>query len=89
MEEKSTNPYRAALEVVLEALDIPLAATTGDDDRRRRIFDQRLGWTIVSLEYLLSHDERPEDIQWSIDYLRKKLAEHPPIGYTHHDTPGA
>jgi len=69
-----------ALTAVREALDIPHAATVGDDVTRARILDQRLGHTVVMLQGILGRDA-DVDIPWSIGYLRARLAKHPAEGY--------
>lgn len=69
-----------ALTVVRQALDIPYAATVGDDETRAKILDQRLGYTVAMLQGILDRDPIA-DIPWSVAYLREKLAEHPATGY--------
>lgn len=69
-----------ALAVVREALDIPYAATVGDDETRAKILDQRLGYAVAMLQGILDRDPIA-DIPWSVAYLREKLAEHPATGY--------
>ena len=74
---------RAALAVILEALDIPLAACEGDNEIRAKILDGRLIHTLGMLREWLSPvgpgDER--HAAWSLAYLRERLAEHPATGY--------
>jgi hypothetical protein len=76
-------PYREALEVILEALDIPHAATHGDDEIRDKILDRRLMQTVTTLRAILDDGpDRPDvDVAWNLGYLREKLAEHPATGY--------
>lgn len=69
-----------ALTAVREALDIPYAATVGDDETRLNILDQRLGHTVAMLQGILDRDPIA-DIPWSVGYLRERLAEHPATGY--------
>jgi hypothetical protein len=69
-----------ALAAVREALDIPYAATVGDDEIRARILDQRLGHAVAMLQGIFGRDTVP-DIPWSAAYLRARLAEHPAQGY--------
>ena len=45
-----------ALTAVREALDIPHAATVGDDETRAKILDERLGHTVVMLQGILGRD---------------------------------
>jgi hypothetical protein len=69
-----------ALTAVREALDIPHAATVGDDETRAKILDERLGHTVVMLQGILDRDATV-DIPWSAGYLREQLAKHPAEGY--------
>jgi hypothetical protein len=69
-----------ALAAVREALDIPYAATAGDEEIRARILDDRLGHTVVMLAGILDRDTTI-DIPWSVGYLREQLAKHPAAGY--------
>ena len=72
---------RDALGAVLEALDIPHAATVGDEETRAKILAERTGHAVVMLRAVL-HEEHPApDIPWSVAYLRERLAEHPAAGY--------
>jgi hypothetical protein len=71
---------RDALQAVLEALDIPHAATVGDDQKRAKILDERLGHAVCMLQGILGRDVHP-DVPWSVAYLRARLAEHPAEGY--------
>jgi hypothetical protein len=70
----------AALAAVREALDIPHAATVGDDEIPAKILDERLGHTVAMLAGILDRDP-VADIPWSAGYLRERLAEHPAEGY--------
>ena len=71
-----------ALTAVLEALDIPHAATVGDDENRAKIMEHRVDHTVVMLNSIL-HEEHPApDVAWSVAYLRARLAEYPATGYT-------
>ena len=74
------DDYRAALEAVLEAIDIPHAGTTGNQEIRDRILIERAGHAVVLLRRILGGDAHP-DIPWSVAYLRARLAEHPASGY--------
>lgn len=70
-----------ALAAVPEALDIPHAATVGDEEVRAKILDQRVGHTVVMLQSILHEKHPAPDAAWSIGYLRARLAEHPVVGY--------
>jgi hypothetical protein len=74
------QPGIAALAAVLEALDIPHAATMGDEVKRTAILIERAGHAVVMLRGILGGDAHP-DIPWSVAYLRARLAEHPATGY--------
>ncbi len=80
-----TDPAAAelldALRAVREALDIPHAATVGDDETRAKILAERLGHTVAMLAGILDRDPIA-DVAWSTAYLRARLAEHPATGYT-------
>jgi hypothetical protein len=69
-----------ALTAVREALDIPHAATVGDDETRAKILDERTGHAVVMLCGILGEDAIT-DIPWSAGYLREQLAKHPAEGY--------
>jgi hypothetical protein len=68
----------SVIETVLEALAIPHAATTGHDETRARILDERLRVTVTTLQGVIAQGG---DLAWSLDFLREQLAEHPPTGY--------
>ena len=53
-----------ALAAVREALDIPHAATVGDDETRAKILDHRLGHAVAMLQSILDRDPIA-DIPWS------------------------
>jgi hypothetical protein len=74
------QPARDALEAVRGALDIPYGATVGDEETRTAILLERVGHTAVMLNGILGGDPHP-DIEWSVAYLRARLAEHPATGY--------
>jgi len=73
---------RDALEAVREALDIPNAATVGDQEIRDRILQERVGHAVAMLRGILGEDATV-DIGWSTAYLRARLAEHPGPALTH------
>ena len=64
-----------------EALDIPHAATVGDEERRTAILVERAGHAVVMLRAILHEQHPAPDIAWSVAYLRDRLAEHPSVGY--------
>lgn len=68
-----------ALRAVLEALDIPNAATVGDQRTRDKILVERADHARLMLRTVLGHDTH--DPAWAIEYLRARLAEHPVTGY--------
>lgn len=71
----------ALLRAVHEALDIPHPATVGDSEVHDRILNDRVMHAVIALRSVLD-DERPSlGIEWTTEYLRARLAEHPPTGY--------
>jgi hypothetical protein len=75
------QPARDALAAVLEAIDIPNAATMGDDERRTAILVERASHAAIMLRRILEDPEAQGDIAWSVGYLRDRLAGHPATGY--------
>ncbi|MFF3872933.1 hypothetical protein [Streptomyces sp. NPDC001978] len=69
---------RELLAAVLEALDIPHAATVGDEKVHDRILLNRVMDARIALEGVLC---RGDDPGWSADYLRHRLIEKPATGY--------
>jgi len=69
----------SALEAVRDALDIPHAATVGDDETRAKIIEARVMHAVTFLRSIL--DTEPYDPGWHVAYLRDRLAEHPATGY--------
>lgn len=81
-----TAETREVIGVVLDALDIPYAATTGHDQVRARIMGERILQLVVSLRSLAEAADRgdrymDERFAEGLAYLRKCLAEHPAEGY--------
>ncbi|MGC9543594.1 hypothetical protein [Streptomyces sp. UG1] len=76
--EPSAGELRALLAAVLEAVDIPHAATVGDGEVHDRILLDRVMDARVALEGVL---RRGDDPGWSADYLRARLSEKPATGY--------
>lgn len=72
------QPVTDLLAAVLEALDIPHPATVGDTETHDRILVDRVMHTVIALKGVF---QRGDDPGWSADYLRRRLAEHPPTGY--------
>jgi hypothetical protein len=58
---------RELLSAVLEALTVPF-----DVDSDRRLVDRAM-WARTTIRGAL--DEAPEDLAWSVGYLRRKMAE--------------
>src|SRR5438093_9010023 len=73
--QHSAHELLGALAAVLEALDIPHAATVGDDETRTRILLERVGHTVVMLNSILLAEHPAPDAAWAIAYLRARLAE--------------
>lgn len=78
-------PVAGLLAAVLEALDIPHPATIGDTETRDRILADRAMHTVIALRSVLDGD--PVGVEWNTEYLRERLAEHPPTGYRHYGKP--
>jgi hypothetical protein len=71
-----------ALTAVREALDIPHAATEGDEEVRAKIMEQRVMHTMLFLRGILDRDRRSyRSAEDDVAYLRDRLAEHPAEGY--------
>jgi hypothetical protein len=68
---------RAIVEAVLEAIDIPHAATVEGAETRQAILTERLRHLRISLKSLAVHG----DTAWALADLEKQLAEHPATGY--------
>ena len=71
---------RDALAAVLEALDIPHAATVGEQAKRDQLLVERAGHAVAMLRGVLGTDAHV-DVPWSTGYLREQLAKHPATGY--------
>jgi hypothetical protein len=76
------EPVRDLLAAVLEALDIPHPATIGDTETHDRILNDRVIQAKIALRSVL--EDAPLGIEWTTQYLREQLAEHPPTGYQHY-----
>lgn len=77
-----TAETRDLIAAVVETLAIPYAATVGHEKTRAKILDERVMQLFVALKPLTSAaDVTVERLAWVLDYLREKLAEHPPVGY--------
>jgi hypothetical protein len=70
------------LTAVLEALDIPYAATVDDEEVRAKIMEHRIMHAVIFLRGILDPGRgtyrRAED---DVAYFRARLAEHPAEGY--------
>lgn len=71
---------RAVVDVVLEALDIPHAATVGHDETRTEVLIHRIMHLQVCMESLADGDNDGW-LDARLTYLRERLAAHPPVGY--------
>lgn len=79
------EPVRSLLAAVLEAIDLPHPATIGDTETHDRILNDRACQAKIALRSVL--EDAPLGIEWTVQYLREQLAEHPPTGYRHYGTP--
>jgi hypothetical protein len=77
-DDKPPPTDRDALAAVLEALDIPHAATAGGAKIRQEILNARILYTVAFLRGNLHEDHQ---LGWALGYLRERLGEHPPAGY--------
>ncbi|WP_405799309.1 hypothetical protein [Streptomyces sp. NBC_01506] len=73
------EPTHDLLTAALEALDIPHPATVGDGEAHAKVLADRVMHTVIALRNVL--DGYPLGIEWTTEYLRERLAEHPPTGY--------
>lgn len=76
---------RDLLEALLEALDIPSPATVGDSEVHDQLLIRRVVHAKVALRSAL--EGHPLGVDWVAQYLRERLAEHPPTGYRHGGRP--
>ncbi|MEU7726146.1 hypothetical protein AB0B78_12995 [Streptomyces sp. NPDC040724] len=67
--------FRPLVEAVLEALSLPAPATVGDRIEHDQILNHRVMYARILLKSALKN---PNDVEWAVDYLRERLAEHPP-----------
>jgi hypothetical protein len=73
---RTDEPLRDLLAAVLEALDLPYAATVGDEDAYRQALEERAMHAKIALRSVL--DGHPLDVEFTTSYLRERLGEHPP-----------
>lgn len=78
------GPVRELLAAVLEALNIPTPATVGGQDAHDRVLNDRAMHAKIALRDVLN-EGAPLGIEWTTQYLRERLAEHPPTGYVTSD----
>lgn len=71
---------REALAVILDALDIPYAATAADAEIREDVLEKRVALAKQTLRHLLP--ETGVNVGLEIGLLRDQLAEHPPTYVT-------
>ncbi|MGW3627304.1 hypothetical protein [Streptomyces sp. NPDC000880] len=79
MSSNLPEPVAHLLAAVVEALDIPHPATAGDSEKHGEVLADRVMHAVIALRGTL--EGHPLGIEWTTDYLRERLAEHPPIGY--------
>ncbi len=79
--EPSAGELRELLAVVLEALDIPHPATVGDTEAHDQVLNDRAMHTVIALQRVLQEDGDPLGVEWTTNYLRERLAEHPTTTY--------
>lgn len=79
MQDRTPDAVRDFLAAVLDALDIPEPATTGDTEAHDRVLNDRAMHAKIALRDVL--DGGPLGVEWTTRYLRERLAETPPTGY--------
>lgn len=73
---------RSVIDAVLEAIDIPYAATVGHDETRARILGQRIMALKVAFKLIADTGDRDADqLGRRLADLRESLADHPAEGY--------
>lgn len=72
---------RELLSAILDAINIPHPATIGDTAEHHRVLAERAMHAVIALRSALD-DATVMGIDWTTEYLRKRLDEHPPTGYT-------
>lgn len=65
---------RVLLAAVLEAIELPHPATVGDAEVHGRVLSDRVMHLVIALQ---SIRDESRDVDWALDYLRERLAEHP------------
>jgi hypothetical protein len=78
----------AETRAVLDAIDIPYAATTGHEETRRRILDDRLMNMVAYLRGIADRDDA-RDLTPDLGMPRERLDENPAAGYVTHDQAAA
>ncbi|MGW5427900.1 hypothetical protein ACWET9_11870 [Streptomyces sp. NPDC004059] len=71
------------LTAILEAIDLPHPATVGWQGVHDKLLNERVMYAKLALRSALG--DCSLGIQWDTDYLRERLAEHPPTGYVTSD----
>ncbi|MEU0253311.1 hypothetical protein ABZ299_12545 [Streptomyces sp. NPDC006184] len=67
------------LTAIADALDIPNPATYGGQEAHDRILNERAMHAKIALRSALA--DHSLGLGWNTQYLRERLAEHPPTGY--------
>jgi len=76
---RPAGDYRAALELALEAIDIPHAATVGDEETRARVMLGRVTSAIIMMRAVLERAD--SEMAWELGYCREQLDKYPAAGY--------
>lgn len=77
---------RKLLAAVVEALDLPYAATVGGDEVRSKVVADRLMSVMVVMKAVVAGLPRYTTIAAQVEHLRERVAEHPARGYVTWDT---
>ncbi|MEU7048043.1 MULTISPECIES: hypothetical protein [Streptomyces] len=67
------------LTAIADALDIPHPATYGGQEAYDRVLGERAMHAKIALRSAL--EDHVLGLDWNTQYLRERLAEHPPTGY--------
>jgi hypothetical protein len=79
-DDPTAKDLHEVLKAVLEARDIPCAATVGDEETCAVILAERAGHAVAMLRGILGEDAT-NDVSWSVADLWSRLAEQPATSY--------
>ncbi|MFM9643581.1 hypothetical protein [Streptomyces turgidiscabies] len=76
-----SEPVRDLLAAVLEAIDLPHAASVGGTEAHDLLLVRRVSHARIALRSVLDDNGVGMGPAWDAAYLRERLAEHPVAGY--------